>query len=258
MAYKNEKNFETVITGEDAEVIDFYDNYAQNWDQRFGDLKLKSNLHFFNHRFDTFIKMLKSSHKNIKTAVELGIGTGVYIKDLSKLFERVIAVDGSSHMIGQLKEKLKKFNISNVNTIVNDVTNIKSIEPETADIVYFFGLIEHVIKKDLFLKEIHRILKQEGIVIGIVVNRKSPWYKLKRFFGRTAKHCSSDHFFTQKELKNLFESHGFSWESHVYWGLVPPGISNSFIYSFLSLLEPIAERSFLASFLGGLTFRVKK
>ncbi len=259
MTQINEKNFFTQSVSSEKDVIGFYDKYADGWDDRFGHQNLPSTAHFLRRRLDSFFEALGpiSSSASVH-AVELGVGTGVYLNKLSKSFNSIIAVDGSKNMIKNLEIKLQQQKIDNVIPKISSVSSLEFIRDNSHDLVYFFGLIEHIIDVDAFINECYRVLKPGGFLVGVTPNGKSPWYQIRALIRGTGKHCSTDHYYNKKQLSSLFESHGFIWNIHCYWGLVYAGCSNRFLYRALSMLEPLLEKSFLASFLGGITFKVIK
>jgi ubiquinone/menaquinone biosynthesis C-methylase UbiE len=139
----------------------------------------------------------------------------------------------------------------------SNVNNLQKIDAAYADCVYFFGLIEHVIDVSSFLAEIMRVLKKEGVVIGITPNKNSPWYKIRHFIRQTGKHCTTDKYYSIKELNKLFLSNGFTKVYASYWGAVPAG-TNDYVGRFLSTIEPLLEKTYLRTLLGGLTFSYRK
>ena len=109
----------------------------------------------------------------------------------------------------------------------------------------------------LFLDELNRILKIDGVVIGVTPNGKSPWYRLRALVRGTGKHCSSDKYYTLPELNECFNKSGFKEEASMYWGAVPAGV-NYIVAKILSVFEPLIELSPFRSYLGGLTFSFTK
>ena len=139
----NERNFITTSSNSENDVIKFYEEYANNWDNRFGDFK--STNHFLEKRFSIFEKFIKINKKNSKSALELGVGTGVYVNKLTKLFNKITAVDGSNQMISILKKKVSKNKIKNVDCLCLNVLDMKELKDQSFDCIYFFGLIEHIV-----------------------------------------------------------------------------------------------------------------
>jgi ubiquinone/menaquinone biosynthesis C-methylase UbiE len=251
----DEKKFITKQSIDESDVIEFYDQYASTWDVRFG--QAVSTKHFIEKRWSSFEKVLGESTMS-GVALELGVGTGIYIDKASKLFNKIIAIDGSDEMLRKLNKKLDKKKIRNVSSIQSNVLSIPEIESETMNCVYFFGLIEHIVYVDTFIQEIHRVLCKGGIVVGVTPNASSPWYRLRRIVRGTGKHCSTDKYYTKHDIENLFSMQGFCSSVFDFWGGVPAGLKNKTVYKILSFVEDKLEKTRFQKYLGGMTFKFRK
>ncbi len=254
-AKMRETDFLTKEALEENDVIAFYDAYAPFWDDRFGN-NYATN-YFLERRWKSFVDVLNRSQVSKSTVIELGVGTGIYIERVSKIFEKIIALDGSQKMLDVLEKKISAQNINNISTIRANVVDLHPVDAASVDCVYFFGLIEHVIDTHAFMTEIKRILRKGGCVIGITPNKRSPWYKLRNLIRGTGKHCSSDKYYSIDELDKMFETHGFHKVCAIYWGTVPAGINES-LAKLLAMLEPIMNKLSLSSYLGGITFSYRR
>lgn len=250
----NECNFDTKQSRSEEDVIHFYDNYAKDWDARFG--HLESTAYFLNQRWQMFEDILPPSSSD-GVALELGVGTGVYIDRSSQLFSKIYALDGSPKMIEQLQEKLRAHGLTNVEAIQGSATALSMIQDESMDVVYFFGLLEHIIQTDDFVREIRRVLKPGGVVVGVTPNGLSPWYGLRKLLRGTGSHCTTDRHYTKSKVLELFEPQGFQNERVIFWGAVPAGVGHT-LFHILKFAEKIVENSPLKMFLGGLTFMLRK
>lgn len=246
-----ETDFKTKNSLNERDVIEFYDEYASDWDERFG--RSLSTSHFIERRWKSFEIAIGKCKPNLEKGLELGVGTGIYLERCSKIFGSITVVDGSVKMIGQLERRMNELNISNVKTITSSVLNIADVPDSSVGCVYFFGLIEHVIDTDSFVSEIRRVLMPGGVVVGVTPNGASPWYKLRDIVRGTGKHCATDRYYTLGELDEIFGRSGFFNIYGARWGLVPAGL-NDFLGNVLSYLEPFLERTPARFWLGGLTF----
>lgn len=253
----NEKTFKTKRVESEEEVIQFYQEYAKTWDERFGNLP--STRYFIEKRWELFGKFLIKYNLVGKDAIELGVGTGIYIERSAKSFNKLLAIDGSKRMLTELENKINRFEIDEkVSVDCLNVLDLKNVRSESFDVLYYFGLIEHIIDIDKFLSECQRVLKKDGIMIGVTPNGKSPWYTYLRKGIRSGKHCSTDHYYSTSELKNIFKNK-FRLIDYKYWGAVPAGLKSKFFFEILKVVELIFESiPFLNTFLGGLTFVAKK
>jgi ubiquinone/menaquinone biosynthesis C-methylase UbiE len=252
----NENNFNTKKSTSEKDVIEFYENYAESWDSRFNNAF--SDQYFHKSRWSIFSKVIEKFQLTNTDALELGVGTGVYIDKSSRLFKQITAVDGSKNMLNKLNEKLKNQNITNVETVLSDVIDLKNVKSESVNVVYFFGLIEHIINMKGFVNEIYRVLKPGGYVIGVTPNGLSPWYKLRKLLRGTGMHCSTDTYYTLPQLKSVFSVNNIEIVDNIYWGGVPAGINNKSFTYLLRFVEKAVVAFNLKQVLGGITFVGKK
>jgi ubiquinone/menaquinone biosynthesis C-methylase UbiE len=101
------------------------------------------------------------------TIVDYGCGTGACIKDASLMVGekgKVYAVDVHEMAIASVEKLKKKFNLANVITVLTD--GIKSeIPDDTADMIYALDMFHMVKEPGLFLKELCRITRRDGVLI---------------------------------------------------------------------------------------------
>jgi SAM-dependent methyltransferase len=243
----DEKTIQTQTVQSSKDILAFYNRYAKSWDERFGSQRF-SILHFHHLRLESFLKL--ANLKKTDRLVELGVGTGLYLDIISPFVKEVICIDGSDQMLNVLRAKNRK--LPNVKLFQMDLEYPLENVFFQADLVYWFGLIEHIIDVNTFIKNIKRMLPIGGRVVLIVANGRCPWYRGMRRLWRAGRHCSSDRYYTKDQLDNLMASHGFAPETAIYWGYFPPGVGNN-LYKILTLLGKIAERTCLKRFAGGLT-----
>ena len=110
------------------------------------------------------------------TVLEIGSGEGYGMIELAPKSEHYIAVDKYSTSIS---DELKESN--NITFIQSEVPPLKGIEDESVDFVVSFQVIEHIENDELFLQEIHRVLKPGGKAILTTPNiimsiTRSPWH----------------------------------------------------------------------------------
>ncbi len=189
-----------------------------------------------------------------KTVLDIACGDGYGTEILSKEAEKVIGIDIDSVTIQKAKEKYKN---ENLDYIVGNVINIP-LSNHSIDIVISFETIEHVEEKQqkLFLDEIKRVLKKDGILVISTPNKTiysdryqyhNKWHK-KEFYKKEFEE------FLQKEFKylefycqydevvNVIENREISNESIFYRGREREGkyyIVIASNQSKLPLLRPI-------------------
>ena len=110
------------------------------------------------------------------TVLEVGSGEGYGIMELAPEAEHYIAVDKYNTAIS---EELKSAH--NITFIQTEVPPLKGIEDNSVDFVVTFQVIEHIEDDEMFLQEIHRVLKPGGKVILTTPNvmmslTRNPWH----------------------------------------------------------------------------------
>jgi ubiquinone/menaquinone biosynthesis C-methylase UbiE len=105
--------------------------------------------------------------KTGNTVIDYGCGTGACVRDASEMVGDkglVYAVDVHEMAISSVEKLIKKYNLTNVKTVLTDGKKTE-IPDNTADLIYALDMFHMVKDTDLFLKELCRILKPGGILI---------------------------------------------------------------------------------------------
>lgn len=109
----------------------------------------------------------------------------------------------------------------NFQFITGDVTNLP-FKNEVFDVVISFDVIEHIQNDVLFLDEIYRVLKHEGLVLLGTPNRNRFSNKIRILLGKKIEYplnlgtskdtipCVHIREYELRELQNLFKNGGFS------------------------------------------------
>ena len=110
------------------------------------------------------------------TVLEVGSGEGYGIMELAPKADHYIAVDKYNT---DISDELKKEN--NITFIQAEVPPLKGIEDKSVDFVVTFQVIEHINDDEMFLQEIHRVLKPGGKLILTTPNSmmsltRNPWH----------------------------------------------------------------------------------
>jgi ubiquinone/menaquinone biosynthesis C-methylase UbiE len=136
-----------------------------------------------------------------QNVLEIACGPGRITKDV-KLIRKGVAVDSSDEMLKIARRTLPHWSISK-----KDAFNL-SIE-DTFDVVFSFRFLRHFENDDRkrLYKEIHNVLKPNGILIFDAVNFKKSYYVRKR---KGLKHYKVyDKLYLKKELFKELKENGF-------------------------------------------------
>ena len=103
--------------------------------------------------------------KEDQNILEIGPGPGYFSTHIAKKLKngRLVLLDIQQEMLDFAKKRLDKKNISNVDYKLTDGISI-DLESNFFDRVFMVTVIGEVDNKDSYLKEIHRILKDDGML----------------------------------------------------------------------------------------------
>jgi len=104
-----------------------------------------------------------------KKVLDLGCGSGYGVDLIASKASEVIGVDISDEAISYSRQHYKK---ENIKFFVGDAANLHFFRDEEFDAVVSFEVIEHITTYLKFLKEIRRVLKNDGILIISTPNKK--------------------------------------------------------------------------------------
>lgn len=159
-------------------------------------------------RYDYVANNLKSIETEGKTLVDLGCGDGQWSVEISQKHNlKLIGID-----YNQLRLERYKQNVPHAAARFGSCLEIP-LEGDSADIVMFHQVLEHVPEPEAALQEIHRILRAGGWLILSVPN-EGTWLKQKVQYRWIEPHLleSSDHvnFYTRSSLREILTTNHFS------------------------------------------------
>lgn len=131
---------------------DFFDKSAKNYDclvQIYEDEKIR------------FYSLLSLIDKNLNI-IDFGCGTGLFLPFLAQINSNIIAIDTSSAMLAEAKEKMK--NYKNINFINCDYREIP-VQTEWADACFINMVLHHIDKPKDLIMIIKKYLKKNGKLI---------------------------------------------------------------------------------------------
>ncbi len=141
-------------------VAPVYDDFYQSdWGRKINDLE-KLLIGLLLNEFTT------------KNVLEIGCGTGNWSNFFAGDGFKVTGIDISERMIDIAKSK----NIKNAEFIVADACNLP-FEDESVDNIMAFATLEFIKDRNKTIKEMHRVLKKNGLVMIGALNKSSQWYQ---------------------------------------------------------------------------------
>jgi ubiquinone/menaquinone biosynthesis C-methylase UbiE len=167
-------------------------------------------LYFLDSRLRTIMQpsdeiIERGGIKKGMTVMDLGCGPGIYSIDVARAVGdkgKVYAVDIQKAMIDRLEKKLKKPENKDVHNITPTVASVYRlpVPDNSVDLVYMITVLAEIPNKQKALKEIRRILRDDGI-LAVSEFFTDPDYPLRR---TTKKWCESTGFKLKKSRGNFF------------------------------------------------------
>lgn len=183
-------------------------------------------------------RYLNKLESSVKEVIEIGCGYGSNIKLIKTNRNDVecYALDNSRVAIELIKETIP-------NAFLSDCRKT-TFPDDKFDLIFSSGLMEHLEDETPFLREMKRILKDDGYLITFVPAKFSLWklYQLLHF--ASWKH-GYEKSYTYKGLKSLFVSNGFNVINIL--GIDPFSLNGFLMKLFNTTFSPIFKKSFLKS-----------
>lgn len=124
--------------------------------------------------------------------------------------------------------------------------------PFQADLIYWFGLLEHIVNVDTLMNNCTSMLGKGGRIVVVASNANCPWYHGASRLWRVGKHCSTDRYYDKGTLDRLMVRHGFRPDGLVYWGYSPAGVGDT-MHWILSAIGRVLDKTWLRRYAGGMT-----
>ena len=133
----------------------YWDKRAPDYDDKISVFEAANN-----RSIEKIKKILNPSHK----VLEIACGTGTISLGIADKVGSITAIDISSEMTNIAKAKAIQKSINNIQFEVADGYSL-SYESESLDIVLLFNVLQVIKNPEVMLKEIYRVLKQDGFLL---------------------------------------------------------------------------------------------
>ena len=146
--------------------------------------------------------------------LDVGCGTGLITRRLNST--DITALDINPWALERAKLNVKK---ENVKFVLGDAEDLPFLS-EQFDIVVCTEMLEHIIRPDLALECMNKVLKPDGLLIGSVPSKNFIW-KLRKIITSTSPVQEPFHNnYTIKELKPLLFDFGILKMRYCIFGLI--------------------------------------
>jgi len=158
------------FTKQQSESLHYFNNNAEKWAKKVkSDQKYRVNTALFR---DSYVMDIISSRKSIKTALDVGCGSGELISAINGKNIESTGIDISPEMIRVAKITTKQRRASKITFICDSFFN-HNFKQSSYDLITANGFIEYISSTQLssFLKTSHHILNKRGSLVLSARNR---------------------------------------------------------------------------------------
>lgn len=223
------------------EILPKYSSSQKYWNNnivdnpRFGfksEIDSLNHLNWRNSQYIKFLKKVNMTNLSDKVVLDFGCGPGNDVINACTLSKpkKMIAYDVSRTAI-ELAKKRANLHKINVEFILGDEKNKNiPLKSNSIDVINSMGVLHHIDRIEVTLKELKRIIKNNGYIQVMVYNKNSIWFhlhvayevKLKKklwenesldeIFRKTTDglRCPISNCYTEREFISLCKKNGFN------------------------------------------------
>jgi ubiquinone/menaquinone biosynthesis C-methylase UbiE len=142
--------------------------------------------------------------------LEIGCGAGNFLYELKLKYPswKLTGTDFSVRSIEKLKEK-------EIDAYVSDLKELPHVD-KSLDVVYGFMIVEHLHKLEQSLREVKRVLKDDGTFVIAVPNIKSLSFKVFGKYSNFLHIPAHLYHFSEKSFREVMAKNGFEVERVTY------------------------------------------
>ena len=185
-------------------IVKYYNGHAARYEQKFRWPLLRRIRAQEEREIRAFLLKYLDPFDSRKV-LELGCGSGAYTIFLAQRGFDLTAVDVSSAMLQELRQKLAEKNFSNVQILNRDVEEIPA-DLGPFDALFGIGLLEYADDPPLMIDRVKDFIKPNGIAVfsvpGVSVSGILYWMSswIRKRIGMR--------LLTKRAFRTVFESHG--------------------------------------------------
>lgn len=120
---------------------------------------------------------------NKMTVLDAGSGSGQHSLKVAPFVKKVIGIDKNPENLDIARQSAKQRNIKNVFFKQGDLEKKINLPSSSIDFAILFDVLEHIVNRQQFLKEVRRILGKDGKLILAIPNIDTDWKRLQRKYG---------------------------------------------------------------------------
>lgn len=148
-----------------SDIKGYFNTLAEDWNKNYS----KSNL--FSERLEKVTKLTSDIQLKDKIVLDIGCGSGMISSYFCEQRSSVFGIDISENMIQQANSYLQSRNLK-ATLGIGDATNLQ-FPDNYFDVITCVSVLEWLDKDIEAIREIRRVLKNDGIAIVSVPNKRS-------------------------------------------------------------------------------------
>ena len=154
-------------------ISNFFDNCGGRWISVYEQKGAERWYEYYPLRIRERYALSLIDNEPRDTAADLGCGTGHALLEMKRMgFSRIVGVDISDNMLQSAREMIARNGAEgSIELYKSDVQSLQIIESGSADVCTALGVIEYLPTDEPLLREVHRILKPNGVLVIQVKNR---------------------------------------------------------------------------------------
>jgi SAM-dependent methyltransferase len=153
-----------------------------------------------------YLPHLKASDR----VLDVGCGNGAFVVRAARMCRRIVGMEYDPRNLAVAARMAREAGVANAALLAQDITAPFPFRDRTFDAVLFLDVIEHIHPRVEVLREIHRVLTDDGRLLVSAPNRDTRWRRTLRDAGLFA-YSDPDHKieYTREEFVAELRTGGF-------------------------------------------------
>ena len=200
-------------------AVTWHTQVASSFDARYATDRV------FQERFALWERVISQSSVPGGRAIDIGCGSGQFLRLLAQQHALAVGVDGSSGMLEICREQMRAGGFGNVQLIEADLARLGELGLEPCDFAIASSVLEYLDDLDGALANVRSLLKPNGRFAFSLPNKSSIYRRLQpltfRFFGRPVFAAHVRHMATATGIPAMLARHEFEVISIRYFAPTP-------------------------------------
>jgi 2-polyprenyl-3-methyl-5-hydroxy-6-metoxy-1,4-benzoquinol methylase len=145
------------------------------------------------------------------TVMDVGCANLMHTVQISRICHLVIGFDLKINLLKKANAFMKDGMVDNIHIFCADANQNWCIEDNSFKVVIMLDVLEHLNNPQNCIKEIYRILEENGSLLISIPNKNTSWKNLRKSVGLYA-YSDPDHKqeFSKNEITQILSDNGFS------------------------------------------------